>query len=442
MRTDTLRLLVRREGDRVRIDREKVRERITALVRTAVFSPEAEAREAAAHLIRNAADPMPASIQGLYDAVARGEAGGFTVPALNLRGLTYDVARAVFRVARRLDAGAFIFEIARSEMAYTAQSPREYATCVLGAAIAEGWTGPVFLQGDHIQFRTPSDGPVITGLARECIEAGFFNIDIDASTLVDLSRPTIDEQQAENIRCQIEQTRAIRGMQPAGIEISIGGEIGEVGKRNSTVEEFIAFAQGVRRGLGDLRSMSKVSVQTGTRHGGFVAPDGSIVRARVDFEVHKRITAAARRFGIAGTVQHGASTLPLDLFGRFPESGAVEIHLATQFQNIMFEHLPKELVDRIEDRIRTDLSSEFQPDLTEAQNLYRLRKKSYGLFKEDLWNLSEEAKAKVLGPLEETFETMFRRLRVEGTRGIVDRFVKPVPSADPRPLLARLDKNT
>ena len=93
----------------------------------------------------------PSSIQELYLARGRGEFTGFTVPAINLRALTYDLSKAIFRVAKINNAGAFIFEIARSEMGYTKQPPVEYASAILAAAVKEGYSGPVFIQGDHFQ---------------------------------------------------------------------------------------------------------------------------------------------------------------------------------------------------------------------------------------------------------------------------------------------------
>src|SRR5213078_543921 len=83
--------------------------------------------------------------------IGRGEERPFTVPAFNIRALTYDSARALFRAAKRHDVGAFIFEIARSEIGYTEQRPAEYSACVLAAAIREKFEGPVFIQGDHFQ---------------------------------------------------------------------------------------------------------------------------------------------------------------------------------------------------------------------------------------------------------------------------------------------------
>ena len=77
------------------------------------------------------------------------------MPAINIRGMAYDTARALFRARKSLDAGAVICEIARSEISYTDQRPAEYTCVVLAAALREGWKGPIFLQGDHgtVSFR-------------------------------------------------------------------------------------------------------------------------------------------------------------------------------------------------------------------------------------------------------------------------------------------------
>src|SRR5262245_48393023 len=85
----------------VKVDNEAAlrRDLIDNLVYTAVFHKEEAQRELARWVIRGAAiatGAAPASIQGLYDAMGRGEVSGFTVPAINVRGMTYDTARAVF----------------------------------------------------------------------------------------------------------------------------------------------------------------------------------------------------------------------------------------------------------------------------------------------------------------------------------------------------------
>src|SRR4029077_13278021 len=231
----------------------------------------------------------------LYMAFGRNEIKRlFTVPAFNIRALTYDATRALFRVAMRHDVGAFIFEIARSEIGYTEQRPAEYAACVLGAALREGFQGPVFIQGDHFQASAKkwsteegqaAEMKALESLIDEAIAAEFYNIDIDTSTLVNLDFPTREEQQRANYEGTAHLTRYIRSTQPKGIEVSVGGEIGEVGKYNTQPDEVRAYADGLIRHLDGATGISKISVQTGTSHGGVPMPDGSIAQAKIDFNV-------------------------------------------------------------------------------------------------------------------------------------------------------------
>jgi fructose/tagatose bisphosphate aldolase len=97
--------------------------------------------------------------------------------------------------------------------------------------------------------------------------------------------------------------------------------------------------------------MSKISVQTGTAHGGFVMPDGTVrTDVKIDLDTLGQLSKVAREeYGMGGAVQHGASTLPLDGFDAFPRVGACEIHLATDFQNMMYEHpkFPASLKDEM-----------------------------------------------------------------------------------------------
>ena len=125
------------------------------LIYTAVFSDHENVRKAARWIIRRAgaaAGIHSASIQPLYEAMGRKEAAGFTVPAINIRALTYHSAQAVLRAAMKLNVGPVIFEIARSEIDYTRQRPEEYTCAVTAAAIKIGYRGPLFLQGDHFQI--------------------------------------------------------------------------------------------------------------------------------------------------------------------------------------------------------------------------------------------------------------------------------------------------
>src|SRR5512138_3520144 len=142
--------------DRVTVSRQGAvpGEVIDRLASTAVFGADPSVRGTARWLIRQLAAAegiRPASIHDLYMAMGRNEAGGFTVPAINVRMMVYDSARALMRAAKKLDVGALILEIARSEVGYTEQRPAEYAAVVLAAALREGFRGPLFVQADHVQ---------------------------------------------------------------------------------------------------------------------------------------------------------------------------------------------------------------------------------------------------------------------------------------------------
>lgn len=354
---------------------------------------------------------------------------GFTVPAINLRGMTYDVARTVFRVAKRLKVGALIFEIAKSEMGYTKQPPLEYSTVILSAGFREGFDGPIFIQGDHFQFNRKSfftdperEKNNIRELIKEAVSAQFYNIDIDASTLVILEKETLDEQQKFNYEITAEMADFIRSIEPKGITVNLGGEIGEIGGHNSTPEELRAFMAGFNKTFKGKIGISKISVQTGTAHGGVVLPDGKVATVNLDFNTLKTLSKIAREeFGLAGAVQHGASTLPEDYFNLFPECECVEVHLATGFQNFIYDHpaLPQDFKERIYNYLKNNLKNEWKEGMTEAQFIYKTRKKGFGVFKKDWWDLPTEVKEKILSDMEGLFEKIFKALNVVNTFELV-----------------------
>ena len=409
------------------------------VVRAAAFGSE-ESKEAARWVLwemAQAAGVRPASIHDLYLSRGRGECSGFTVPAINIRMLAYDTARAVFRVARARNAGAILLEIARSEIAYTDQRPGEYVAVVLGAAMREGYDLPVFIQGDHCQvnhkkYQADPEGEVgeVKTLIAEEIAAGFYNIDIDTSTLVDLTQETLDEQQRANYERAAELTAFIRGQEPEGVTVSVGAEIGEVGAKNSTVEELHAFMAGYNRTLatlpGDLVGISKISVQTGTSHGGVVLPDGTIAEVKLDIEALEALSTAARDYGMGGAVQHGASTLPPNAFGNFPRVETVEIHLATNFQNMVYDHpaLPADLRSRVLSWLDTNATGDRKADDTEEQFHYRARKRAIGPFKEEFWTLPESTRDAISADLEQTFDFLFEQLGVTETADLVRRVIR------------------
>jgi len=419
------------------LSQAEVENNIDALVRKAVFDADNQVREEHQRKSREIANThgiFPASIQGLYEAAGKGLYSGITVPAMNIRGITYHAARAVFRAAVKDRVGAFIFEIARSEMDYTLQRPGEYATCILAAAVREQFKGPVFIQGDHFQvrrkmYRENSEAELseIRELIQEAVGAGFLNIDLDASTLVDLEKPSLEEQQAKNSQITADMTTFIRSIEPENTTISVGGEIGEIGKGNSTVGDLSAFMAVYRSRLTpNIRGISKISVQTGTSHGGVVLPDGSMAQVHLDFKTLEELSRVAREeYGMGGAVQHGASTLPDEAFNMFPQVNTVEVHLATGFQNLIYDspHFPKDLLDEIYKHLADKYSHERKQGETEEQFLYKTRKRAFGDFKKELWNLPRQNLSEIERELEDRFSLIFQKLNVVNTTDLVNKHV-------------------
>jgi len=411
------------------------RNAMDALVLDVVVGKDVKKKETAINAIWDAAfesGARPASINGLYQACGEGKVSGMTVPAMNLRTLTYDLARAVFRSAIKINAGAFIFEIARSEMGYTDQKPLEYTTVLLAAAVREGYNGPVFVQGDHFQVNAKSfakdpkaEVEGLKKLIKESIGSGFYNIDIDSSTVVDISKEDLEAQQELNASICAELTAYIRSLQPEGVVVSVGGEIGEVGTQNSTTGDLSAFMKLYLDKLPKgMVGISKISVQTGTSHGGTVLADGSIAKVKLDFDVLKNITAVCKsEYKMAGSVQHGASTLPENEFHKFPSYDAAEVHLATQFQNMVFDSklFPAGLHEKIYAWLKENAAGERKEGMTDEQFFYKARKKALGPFKAEIMGIAD--REKIAAEVEEKFVFLFDQLKIKDSADLIKKYV-------------------
>lgn len=427
---------------------------IDKLIYTAVFTKDEALKvktRKIIHLLAKESGVLSSSIHAFYKAYAQEKVHGFTVPAMNLRMLTYDVARAIFRVAKEKNAGAFIIEIAKTESEYTDQAPAEFITVVLAAAIKESYFHPVFIQGDHCQFsawRYKKDKEVELKRVKDWValllEAGFRNIDIDGSTLVDLTKPSLAAQQKDNAFVTAEMTKFIREQErklqsikvsklqsnfetlklwsSATSPIAIGGEIGHIGEKNSTADDFEAFMKQYVNKIPLRSGISKVSVQTGTSHGGVVNPDGTVQKMAVDFSVLESIGKVARgKYHLAGPVQHGASTLPMESFHKFVSSKTAEIHLSTGFQNLVYDKMPNKLKEEMYNWLKKNAKEEWKEGWTEDQFIYKTRKKAWGPFKKHLWDLSEKEKLPIISAMEKYVSEIFDQLNITGTMESVEK---------------------
>jgi len=411
-------------------------EQIDKLAYQAVFGSDEDKQKARDEIYEKGKEigAYPASIHDLYMARGRKEYLGFSVPAINVRAANYYTARAAIRAAKKLNVGAIIFEIARSEIGYTDQRPAEFASSITAAAIKEDFRGPLFLQGDHYQFSLKkfkvdpeAETEAIKDLIKESIEGRMYNIDIDASTLVDLDKETEREQQKNNYLKCAELTKYIRELEPEGVTVSTGGEIGHIGGKNSNPAEMRTFLDGFKENIGDdLAGLSKVSVQTGTSHGGVVLADGTLADVKIDFKTLEEMSGVCQEYGLGGAVQHGASTLPDEAFDNFPKRNTLEVHLATGFQNIMYDHekFPQDLKNKMYKYIEEKHGDERKEDWTDEQFHYKLRKKALGPFKKDLWELPEDVQSAIMDSLEEKFSFMFKQLNVVDTKKVVDELYR------------------
>jgi hypothetical protein len=159
-----------------------------------------------------------------------------------------------------------------------------------------------------------------------------------------------------------------------------------------------------------------------------------VAEVKLDFEVLRELGIVAREYGLAGAVQHGASTLPDDLFHRFPEVETAEIHLATGFQNALYEHpaFPAELYAQVERFCNDNLSNERSEGQTDAQFVYKTRKKALGEIKRQLWDL--ETKDQIIADQQAKMKFLFEQLAITGNKATIEKFVsaperhKPLPA--------------
>lgn len=369
----------------------------------------------------------PASIGPVYRALAAGRVAPLTVPAINLRGMTYDLARAVWQVVREMDAGPVIFELAPSESRAGRQTFGEYATLVLAAAVREGYRGPVFLQVDHFQVDRldPQADAAFQNWCAQAAAAGMLQVDFDASGLT-----AHNDAVAPQAACAWATAAAVRYHDRLAPEADVvfGAEVGEIGGANTTVDDLREFMVAYAAAPGPAPELDKISVNTGTTHGGLVDATGQPGAMPLDFARLAELSSVARQeFGLPGVVQHAASTLSLAQLAQLPALGVCEVHLATGIQNCVFDHpqfdpdlrarMAAELLDTHTEAEGHDRRE--GAELTPAQRFYAGRWTSWGQFKHELWNLPEQSRAAIRVSLVEWCALVFGALRVTGSRPLL-----------------------
>jgi hypothetical protein len=112
----------------------------------------------------------------------------------------------------------------------------------------------------------------------------------------------------------------------------------------------------------------------------------------------------------------------------FPKVGAAEIHLATGFQNIIYDSpsLPNAFREEVYGFVKKEFAGERKEGETEEQFIYNTRKKALGPLKKKWWDLPGDVKSRIMKELEERFALLFHKLKVVGTKKYVQENVKPL----------------
>jgi len=87
--------------------------------------------------------------------------------------------------------------------------------------------------------------------------------------------------------------------------------------------------------------------------------------------------------------------------------------------------LPSSLKDEIYAWLHKNYSDEKRLEQTDAQFIYKTRKKALGPFKRQIHSLPDDRKNKISSALEEEFSFLFEKLNLNDTRVFVEKYVKP-----------------
>lgn len=244
------------------------------------------------------------------------------------------VIPGIMRAAEELDA-VVAFELAKSEGGvdggYTGQTPQIFVETILEYAERINFTKPFFIHGDHITVKDTSQDAFDSAkeLIQAELEAGYTSFAIDASFNEIPDNTEITKKLAQPI---VEQ-----GL---GLEVEVG-EIKHAGAEAqiTTVEEATTFISGLAEGkvYPDL-----LAINNGSKHGNYLEGE----KVSIDLDRTKEIYDQIKNHGVC-IAQHGITGTPLHLVGKFADYGIRKGNVGTQWQNIAYEFIPKDLMDQM-----------------------------------------------------------------------------------------------
>jgi len=418
-------------------DEKKIEnEVIYTLAFNASVNEDEEIKKQAIEVINKIADGYDlktGSNTDFYNEKKDGKHEFFTVPAINSRMVTMHTVRSAVKTSEKLKLPHIIFELALSESGYTGQQMDEYSALVKAGYISLGIKNKtIYIQADHYQLdpkKYEEDGEKelnrVKDAIKKAVEAEVYNIDIDTSKFEKINENKTDkENQYDNAKHTAELLYFIREYEKDGkldVGVSVGGEVGEVGGGNTRYPQVNAYLEILKEELEKLGGknylgLDKVSINVGSAHGGVLGADGKPLESvPLDFQAHHDLYMLAKDDLNEGkhvlSVQHGASTLPKNYFPLFPAMHVAEVHLATGFQNVVWEVLEKEDKDLYE-KMKKEVEEKFKDKIAKHKTpeigFMKERKRVTEFFKRDL--LMSSAVDKIEEALDLEFVTLFYSL--------------------------------
>lgn len=356
---------------------------------------------------------LPISGRKIFDALADEKV---IVMAANIR--TQLSTKGVMEAAKKLDA-ALLFEIAKSEVGYTGQSPAEFYQKITETARQIDFDTPYAIHGDHITIKenTPEAIASAKNLIEQEVAAGFTSYAIDASHNFNFDGKTEREQLSDNIEITVKLADLIP--RDASLEV----EVGEVGRTNAdgtkkltTVAESVAFIealkeQGVKPDL--------LAINNGSIHGNIFDEQGNIVeQVGIDIERTKAIVDAIRPLGVK-LAQHGITGTPLRLMHLLIDAGISKGNVGTNWQNIVVENLPQDVLAKMESwTLESEHAKKMlakKPKISRKELVAKNIKHSLKVFKGELLGLPDDVKQKIDAATQESALSFFTAFNAPGS---------------------------
>ncbi len=157
-------------------------------------------------------------------------------------------------------------------------------------------------------------------------------------------------------------------------------------------------------------------------------PDGTVAQVKLDFETLERLSEEARvRWDSAepcSTVPPPCPTRPSAASPRHGNGGGPSRY---GVQNIVYDSPPSRPPLRTKSSIPEDgAGGETEGERYEEQFLYKTRKKGFGPFKRELWDLPEETLSALGRELENQFAFLFGKLKMNERSASWDACIRPV----------------